>query len=87
MKNIIKLFQHLAISVAIRIETMKWMAFVILAALGVVKEVKLEREDVLSQVINWLRWLHRAEKQEDSEITRMLAIKSSIGMRLMIRAP
>ena len=82
-----RLFQHVVISLAIRLETVKWMAFAILAALGVVRETQLEREDVFLEVNNWLRWLSQAGRTEECKIGRILATKSNLGMVLMVRGP
>lgn len=82
-----KLLRHLAISLTLRLESLKWTALVILTALGVVKKVNLERKDVLPEIIHWLRWLSRDIVEGRSELARILTMKTNLGMKIMVRGP
>lgn len=85
-----KILKHVAISALLRYETVKWTAFAILVALGVVKEsseLQLEAENgtLYVSMTGWLRWLSRVDGDCDEE--NVVAIKCRLGMKLLVRGP
>lgn len=85
--SIRKVLIHLAISAAMRYETVKWTAYAILVALGVIKTIEPVGVNVHSEVIHWLKWMPVASGSFNYSWSDILARKASLGMKLLVRAP
>jgi len=85
--SIRKVLIRLAISAAMRYETVKWTAYAILVALGIIRTLEPVGESVLSEVIHWLKWMPVASGSFNYSWDEILVHKASLGMKLLVRGP
>ena len=85
--SIRKVWIHLAISAALRYQTVKWTAYAILVALGVIRTLEPVGKSVLPEVIHWLKWMPEASGSLITAIDDILIKKASLGMKLLVRGP
>jgi len=85
--SIRKVWIHIAISAALRYDTVKWTAYAILVALGVIRTLEPVGNSVIPEVIHWLKWKPEASGSLNKAIADVIRRKAHLGMKLMVRAP
>jgi len=95
MKRLLSyLRKRLAISIAVRLNSVLWIAEAILLALGVIKEVKTQGIELFVGIVepykyvtSYLQWLHWVQRKELNDIWPDIVRYTGLGMSVLIRAP